>query len=681
MISGRMLSIINYLDDKTMSSIKEISNELGIDTRKVRYDVDNINDLLKLSGKKQITKLSKGFLEVPEDFSITTFCDDEFYIFSLNERVEILKFIALFKVEDLNLETLSKKFQVSRSTIKNDLSILEKELEEDEIFLTYNKGFKLQGDENRILSKRVGNLRRYVYITERKNDDLTTFEKSIVKLLEESFLHRDIFEINIWTNNLLHQMGWILNDDSYYWYLSNILVLCWYIINEETHPLEKEHINRHIFDIKLIKYLEEVTKCTFNSKQIDILVNFVLFTNKYASLNDEMDLIATQSTVNLLIKSMSRNLNYNFKEDMILYKGLLNHIAPLIERIKNKVQIYDERIEIIPKKYNYVSKAMEESIKDIVILNEITNKNEIDLLTIHFLGGIQRSKSDIYMNILLVCGFGYGAIAMIKDKLINNYQVNVVKSIPSYKLERFDKWDDIDLVVSTSKITKKLPKPVVVVNSVFQDEDYSKLESIGVYRKNTLINYFSINKRLDFLDNDIKNKVMDVIRDELGYNDVRVQTKEFKLCDLIGIDSIKIIDNTIDWKTAVIESALLLSNSGFVGTDYADNIIDIQEKVGFYSVKDEEFALLHGNNNSVVNVSSMSLLISRHPICFGEKRAKVIFLLASKDKKEQIPAIINLTKMTYDSDFIKKLEEVKSPEEAELLIKIYENKVLRDENN
>ncbi|OJT84504.1 hypothetical protein BM534_20195, partial [Clostridioides difficile] len=63
------------------------------------------------------------------------------------------------------------------------------------------------------------------------------------------------------------------------------------------------------------------------------------FTNKYASLNEDMDLISTEIIVQDLIYNMSEILEISFKEDMILYKGLLNHIAPLIERIKQNIQI------------------------------------------------------------------------------------------------------------------------------------------------------------------------------------------------------------------------------------------------------------------------------------------------------------------------------------------------------
>ncbi|WP_334305646.1 hypothetical protein [Clostridioides difficile] len=52
-----------------------------------------------------------------------------------------------------------------------------------------------------------------------------------------------------------------------------------------------------------------------------------------------------------------------------------------------------------------------------------------------------------------------------------------------------------------------------------------------------------------------------------------------------------------------------------------------------------------------------------------------MFILASKDKKEQIPAIITLTKMTYQTDFISQLEQAKNPFDADRIIKKYEEEV------
>ena len=68
MISGRMMAIINYLNDKSISSIKEISADLSIDSRKIRYDIDNINDLLKTYNKNQIVKKQQGCIRNSRGF-------------------------------------------------------------------------------------------------------------------------------------------------------------------------------------------------------------------------------------------------------------------------------------------------------------------------------------------------------------------------------------------------------------------------------------------------------------------------------------------------------------------------------------------------------------------------------------------------------------------------------------
>lgn len=73
------------------------------------------------------------------------------------------------------------------------------------------------------------------------------------------------------------------------------------------HPFEEEKVIRHLFDHKVIERLQQIIKCKLNSNQIDILMNFALFTSKYSSLNYEMDLITTEKSVNQLLIRMSKN--------------------------------------------------------------------------------------------------------------------------------------------------------------------------------------------------------------------------------------------------------------------------------------------------------------------------------------------------------------------------------------
>ncbi|MCC0654181.1 PTS sugar transporter subunit IIA [Clostridioides sp. ES-S-0001-03] len=674
MISGRMLLIMNFLKGKEKTSYKEISQQLSIEERKVRYDINNLNIVLQSLNKPLIQKINKGVLIIPKNFQVV-YIDNNEYVFSLTERVSIMKIISMFKIDRLNLEKLSKEFQVSRSSIKNDLNVLSSELERNQITITYDKTFKISGDENTIYKQRLSILKLYSYLFGKEKSDLSVFEQYLVKIIEQIFKGISLNNIYNWSIDLLSKMDWILNDESFTWYVSNIFLFTWYIHSDEKHPLESSSLSEPYFENKFDQEFEQIIQKKLTKEQILLLKSFVFFTNKYASLNEDMDLISTEIIVQDLIYNMSEILSVDFKEDMILYKGLLNHIAPLIERIKQNIQIYEELFHVIPDKYQYVLEATKVSVQKNRMLNQIKNENEIILLAIHFLGSVQRNERNNYKNILLVCGFGYGVIAMLKDTIINDYQINIVDSIPAYKLQDYKEWENIDFIITTSKIVVTLPKVVIEINPFLQENDYLKLEEKGIKRKNVLTNYISIKKRLDFLEEDAQKRVLSIIWQELGYSDERILSRQLKLSDLIGADTISIIDREVKWEDAVKISSNILANCDFVSTQYAENIIDILNDVGFYAVKDEEFALLHGNDSSLVKVSSISLLICKEPISFGDKKVKVIFCLASRDKKEQIPAIINLTKMVYKTNFISMLESARTKEEAEGLIHKYEEEV------
>ncbi|WP_207306022.1 helix-turn-helix domain-containing protein, partial [Clostridioides difficile] len=226
MISGRMLLIMNFLKGKNKTSYKDISKQLSIEERKVRYDINNLNIVLRSLNKSVIQKMNKGVLIVPDDFQVVCINNNE-YVFSLTERVSIMKIISMFKIDNLNLEKLSKEFQVSRSSIKNDLNVLSSELERNQITITYDKSFKISGEEDIIYKQRLNILKSYSYLFGKEKSDLSVFEKYLVNVIEKIFKGIYLIDIYNWSMNLLLQMGWTLNDESFTWYVSNIFLFTW----------------------------------------------------------------------------------------------------------------------------------------------------------------------------------------------------------------------------------------------------------------------------------------------------------------------------------------------------------------------------------------------------------------------------------------------------------------------
>ncbi|WP_051993172.1 HTH domain-containing protein [Clostridium sartagoforme] len=141
MLSGRILKLIEYLQINNMTTYKEISAELDIKERHIRYDIDRINDLLELNKMPLIEKQSKGIIIFPRDIDISTLTKENDFIYSQEERVSLILLILLTDNRSLKINKLSFDFQVSRSTIKNDMSFLEDKLSDKKIKISYTDHF------------------------------------------------------------------------------------------------------------------------------------------------------------------------------------------------------------------------------------------------------------------------------------------------------------------------------------------------------------------------------------------------------------------------------------------------------------------------------------------------------------------------------------------------------------
>ncbi len=671
MVKGRMLNVVKYLEKHKETGYRQIAEAMDETTRAIRYDIDKINDELSLQKLPLIEKLPKGKLKVPESLDLSIFLEDNEFVFSSKERIKILRLMILFDTTNLNIRKLSEILQVSRRSIQNDIEEIQKELEEDDIYLEYKNGFYLVEKSEKSYEVRSREIRRHIK-TLYKTRLTTTYEAYIKNLVYKIFLPVDLNELFLWIDGLLKKTGWIFSDQSFRWYVANVCTFTWYMIREKDLPEKEWGKTGEIGDS-----LKEYEKCigkVLDQKQSEILAGFEKYTNKYVHLEVTDNLMNIEDLAEMLICKMQECLRIEFDQDGILMKGLLNHLGPMIDRIKGNVQLHDDVSQFIPDKYQYVYVALKEILRKDKLLCHLTENEEI-YLAIYFIGSLRRMQKNSYMNVLLICGYGYGTTAVVKDALLNSYQVFVKKSISAYQVKHFTEWADIDVVISIIDVELPVEKPFAKVNVIFNHDDYIKLDLLGLQKRNVLTNYFAIERRLDFLKEEDKHRVMAVIKEELGYKEVRMPTKFQTVSDLLGVNDIKCVEKIENWRDAVKESTDILKCHGNDGERYCKNVIEGMEVRGFYSVTDEVFALLHGSENAGIQVSCMSLLISEEPVRFGEKEVNLIFCLASRDKKEHIPVVTRLIRMISTTDFIKRLKECSTPSDAMSVIRDCEKEV------
>lgn len=672
MITGRMLKIIRYLNKERMASYKEIAAVTGLKERIIRYDIDNINGELSLRKMLLIEKYPKGMLFVPDKLDLNVLDEKESgFVFSTEERINIIRLIILFDTEKFNIKELSENLQVSRRSIQYDVDSVQKEIKKYGLKLQYDRRFRLEGESEISYRLRSSELKKYVDLLYKK-EHTSLYDLFIQKRINNIFAPIVIKDILNWIDTIMESLGWILSDESYQWYVSNVMIFTWYIVKKIELPqvqwLQEGEIDYSIKDYE--KYIGR----SLSAKEKGILSGLARYTNRYAHFDMNLELIATEDLVMRLIKQMGEKLHINFLQDGILMKGLLNHIMPMIERLKSNIQLNEDVFYLIPEEYLYVYRTLLEILENDAMLNGLT-ENESVYLGIYFMGSLRRIQQERYMTALIVCGFGYGTTAVVKDALLSEYQIYVKECIPAYKVKSYRKWEEVDIVVSTVQVDLPVEKPFAHIHVILEKEDYIKLDLLGLRRKCVLTNYFAIQRRLDFLDASDKEKVMNIIKEELGYKEVRMPSKYYTVSDLLGEDDIRIVENVKDWKDAAKLCTKILEDHGCILEDYYKSIIQGIEIQGFYSVTDKAFALLHGNETAGIQMSCMSMVISKTPVCFGDKKVNIILCLASRDKKEHVPAVIRLVRMANTTGFIKQLKACTSREQAMHVIESCEKEV------
>uniref|UniRef100_UPI003AF113CD HTH domain-containing protein n=1 Tax=Cetobacterium sp. TaxID=2071632 RepID=UPI003AF113CD len=125
-INERCINILSILNDTNEFTLKKLSENFNVHTRTIRYDIDNINYILKMYKLNTIKKCEKGVFSVNlKNNEINKIINDFSGMFSEN-RKRYLKF-KLFSKDTINLTKEAEYLNISRTTLKKDLAIIKKE--------------------------------------------------------------------------------------------------------------------------------------------------------------------------------------------------------------------------------------------------------------------------------------------------------------------------------------------------------------------------------------------------------------------------------------------------------------------------------------------------------------------------------------------------------------------------
>ncbi len=129
-------------------NIEEVSNELKISERTIRYRIKDLNTNFSLQDNSLY--IEKKIIKFKGDISsLQKILEKEEYIFNSEERIELILLLLLFNSEGYKADKILDILAISRSTLKSDLKVIRSIFNSKKIELTSkaNKGLIVSGEE------------------------------------------------------------------------------------------------------------------------------------------------------------------------------------------------------------------------------------------------------------------------------------------------------------------------------------------------------------------------------------------------------------------------------------------------------------------------------------------------------------------------------------------------------
>ena len=664
-ITVKLLDMVRGIKENGEVSLIENAKNMGISERNLRYKIDDYNYYLKLLGLPEI-EIRKREIVVKntlEEIVKKVAGNMSLYSFTKDEREKIIITDIFFNNENISLETLEEKLDISELTLKNDLKVLENYMKTFIISLD-SKTLAYQAEER--------NVRRLILDILLKNYNIKYVEGGKIDIeknyqygfficwdkMDEYFKTENVNNAMKVLKNTLDEAKKTIGDE-------NFKILLFYILitfkRFEKRPL------------KLIKNMEFLTKSEeyaiverkfseYGLSKSEILNMTEYFLGSHSFGFDDsfyINWVQIELSMMRLIKEVAKSGYEELEKDMFLLENLINHMKPAIYRAKKGIrlscEIYDEFKETYPLVLNLVLKAWNKIGIDIKISDD-----ELAYIAMHFQLAMKRIKSKKLENILIVCGAGYSTSRFLSASIKEHFNVNIVNIIPYNELENY-KNEDIDLVVTTIEGVKFRDKKVIKVSPILSTEDIIKLKNeklsssknIKLSEIIEIAEKYSENLQKEEMIKELKKRFKHQILDDME------KDKWLGFLEMLAPSRITIIDKTFPWEEAIERSALSMIEEGFVGESYPKEIMELIKGFGNYMVVQDGIFLGHSGNSESINKTGISLAFFKKPIEFPEnEKVRVVLTLASKDKREHLNGLMEFLGIMRKKSLIKELDKL-----------------------
>jgi len=175
-----------------------------------------------------------------------------------------------------------------------------------------------------------------------------------------------------------------------------------------------------------------------------------------------------------LVRLCGERLALPLEEDSPLAEGLLAHLGPALERLRQGGRIRNPLLQQIRKEYADLFATVREAADEVFTEAELPDE-EIGYLAMHVGAAVERTKQlDRKLRAVLVCGSGIGTSRMLASRLGREVpQLDVIGSYSWYEISRIPA-SAYDLIISTIDLPEDSPG-YLKVSPLLTEEEAERL--------------------------------------------------------------------------------------------------------------------------------------------------------------------------------------------------------------
>lgn len=500
-LSAREYQILHFLlERRDFVPVKEIANHMNWSEKTIYRELNALEHNLDTRGIRLERKPGTGIAlaltqEQTMELRSTQWIPGKKVVTTLSveaRRIKILTNLLYDSPEETSINKLSEEYFIGKASIVNDLKAIEERIEPFHLRLEKSQlGTRLIGSEIDIRKAMASLIHELVSEDRKEQEHQSRIDGDTLGELIEHFGSDSVEGIQRILEETEQHLGYTIGDPYYINMLTHLLICIRRLKSGKVirladgisdHPVTDPNV--HSIAKAMANRIKEQYGLELPSEEIYFIYQYLISSGmSIPSLNLElsglMDKACPESKamVKELIQNVSGMIRRDLTRDEQLYKGLIIHFKPMLNRLKYNISINNPLLEDIRKEYAEIFSLVSLGMLPIAQacgLNSFSD-DEISYLVLYFQASIEKSSKK--KRVILVCSTGIGTSHLLKNRINRTFpEWEVVDVISTSWFKRMEDWTEIDLIISTVKLEHQ-DLPVVYVSALLNDTDVSLIKA------------------------------------------------------------------------------------------------------------------------------------------------------------------------------------------------------------